>query len=84
MTKRMREVWRLEVEWIDSQIDLSGWTPVVDLRVRLPKRARCHSVGYALVDDERGVLLAGSVNGANAVGAVWIPASQIVERRRLK
>lgn len=80
-----RQTWRVEVEWEDSYIELSGWTPIKRM-VKNRKRlgTTCHSIGYVLADDATGIMLAGSVNGANATGVVCIPVSQIKKRRRLR
>ena len=75
--------WRVEVEWSDSQVIGGSWEPIADL-VKLRKSVRCFSVGYVLADDKRGLVLAASVNGANATGVTIIPASQIVKRWRLR
>jgi hypothetical protein len=80
-----KKAWRLEVDWLDSYVELSSWTPIkrmVKNRKRL--RTNCTSVGFVLADDKRGVMLAGSVNGGNATGVVVIPAGQIIARRRLR
>lgn len=79
----MRRVWRVEVEWEDSWLSSKGWEPVTEAR-RPGKRIRCHSVGYVLSDTKRGIVLAGSVNGPNAAGVVFIPKRQVVRRRRVK
>ena len=77
--------WRLEVEWLDSYIELSSWTPIKRMvKNRHNLKTRCVSVGFVLADDKRGVMLAGSVHGANATGVIVIPAGQIVNRRRLR
>jgi hypothetical protein len=78
-----RKLWRLEVEWTDSQLLGGSWEPVRDI-VKRRETVRCYSVGFVLADDKRGVILASSVNGRNAAGVVVIPASQIVKRRRLR
>jgi hypothetical protein len=80
---RVGKTWRVEVEWTDSQVSLDGWVPVRSVLKRR-KKVTCHSVGYVLVDDKAGIVLAGSVNGANATGVITIPASQIVKRWRLR
>jgi hypothetical protein len=79
----IQKVWRLEVEWSDSQVIGGSWEPIRALLKRR-KSVHCHSVGFVLADDERGVVLAASVNGANATGVTIIPVSQIVKRRRLR
>jgi hypothetical protein len=76
---------RLEVEWLDSYIELSGWTPIKRMvKNRRHLETRCVSVGFVLADDKRGVMLAGSVDAGNAAGVIVIPAGQIVKRRRLR
>jgi hypothetical protein len=75
-------VKRVEVEWSDSQLIGGSWEPIPDL-LRRRKNVRCHSVGYVLAEDRRGIVLAASVNAGNATGVTIIPASQIVKRRRL-
>ena len=80
---RMSKVWRVEVEWSDSQVIGGSWEPIPDLLKRR-SHVRCHSVGYVLADDKQGVVLASSVNGRNATGVTIIPASQITKRRRLR
>jgi len=76
-------LWRVEVEWQDSQVIGGSWEPIPDLLARR-KRVRCRSVGFVLADDRRGIVLASSVNGANAAGVTIIPRRQIVKRRRLR
>lgn len=83
MSRIRKGHWRMEVEWRDSQLFLGGWEPIHDVLGRR-ENVRCHSVGFVLADDKRGIVLAASVNGANATGVIAIPASQIVRRRRLK
>lgn len=77
--------WRIEVEWEDSYVELSGWTPIKRL-VRNRKRLdrMCHSVGFVLADDKLGLTLAGSVHGANATSVIVIPRNAIRKRRRLR
>jgi hypothetical protein len=83
--KGLRKAGRLEVEWLDSYIELSSWTPIKRMvRNRRHMESRCVSVGFVLADDKRGVMLAGSVHGANATSVIVIPAGQIVKRRRLQ
>ena len=83
--KQSKRLWRMEVDWRDSYIELSSWTPIERMR-RNRKRLRtnCTSVGFVLADDKRGVMLAGSVNGGNATGVIVIPAGQIVAKRSLR
>jgi hypothetical protein len=78
-----RRTWRVEVEWTDSQLIGGSWEQVRAL-LRRRKTVRCRSVGFVLADDERGVVLAASVNGRNAAGVTVIPRGQIVKSRRLK
>jgi len=79
------KAWRVEVEWLDSYVELSSWTPIKRLvKNRRKLETRCVSVGFVLADDKRGVMLAGSVNGGNATSVVVIPAGQIVKRRRIR
>lgn len=78
------KLWRVEVEWQDSQVIGGSWEPIADLLARREKAVRCRSVGFVLADDKYGIVLAGSVNGANATGVTIIPARQIVKRRRLR
>lgn len=75
--------WRLEVEWADSQVFGGSWQPISSL-LKQRKAVRCYSVGFVLADDDKGVVLASSVNGRNAVGVTVIPASQVVKRKRLR
>ena len=75
---------RVEVEWQDSQVIGGSWEPIVDLLARREKSVRCRSVGFVLADDGRGIVLASSVNGANATGVTIIPRRQIVKRRRIR
>jgi hypothetical protein len=70
------------VDWLDSQVIGGSWEPITNLLARR-KSVRCHSVGFVLADDERGIVLASSVNGANATGVTIIPARQITARRKL-
>jgi hypothetical protein len=79
----MKRPWRVEVEWQDSQVIGGSWEPIIDLLARR-KTVRCRSVGFVLADDKRGIVLASSVNGANAAGVTIIPFRQIVKRRRLR
>ena len=74
---------RVEVEWQDSQVIGGSWEPIADLLARREKSVRCHSIGFVLVDDKRGIVLASSVNGANATGVTIIPRCQLMKRRRL-
>ena len=48
---------RLEVVWEDSRLLGGSWGPVRDF-LRQRKTTRCRSVGYALTDDRRGIVLA--------------------------
>lgn len=41
-------------------------------------------VGWVLADDARGIVLAASINGADAAGVVIIPRRQITKRRALR
>jgi hypothetical protein len=85
MSKHLRKAWRLEVEWLDSYVELSSWTPIKRMvKNRRHLKTHCTSVGFVLADDKRGVMLAGSVHGANATSVIVIPAGQIVKRRRLR
>jgi hypothetical protein len=79
----MKRPWRVEVEWQDSQVIGGSWEPITDLLARR-KTVRCRSVGFVLADDKRGIVLASSINGANAAGVTIIPFRQIVKRRRLR
>jgi hypothetical protein len=79
----MKHLWRIEVEWQDSQVIGGSWEPITDLLARR-KTVRCRSVGFVLADDKRGIVLASSINGANAAGVTIIPFRQIVKRRRLR
>jgi hypothetical protein len=79
------KLWRLEVVWRDSYVELSSWTPVKRLvKNRQDLESTAVSVGFVLADDEKGVMLAGSVQGGNATGVVCIPPEMVVSRRRLR
>ena len=87
MSRRTADIdkaWRLEVEWADSQLIGGSWESMRDLLKRRKSMVRCHSIGYVLADDEQGVVLAASVNGAKATGLTIIPIAQIVKRRRVR
>lgn len=71
------------VEWTDSQVFGGSWEPIRDL-LKQREAVRCYSVGYVLADDKRGIVLASSINGANAIGVTVIPRSAIVKRRRVR
>lgn len=79
----MKGIWRVEVEWEDSQVIGGSWEPIPDLLERR-ESVRCHSIGYVLADDKRGIVLASSVNGSNAAGVTIIPRRQIVKRKRVR
>ncbi len=84
MSKRFgQKAWRVEVTWEDSAIAIGGWRPIRK-HIARRKRVVCHTVGFILAHDERGMVLASSVNGWSAFGVVHIPASQIVKQRRLR
>jgi hypothetical protein len=78
-----RKHWRIEVEWSDSQVIGGSWEPIRSLLKRR-ESVRCYSVGYVLADDKRGLILAASINDANATGITIIPASQVTKRKRLR
>ena len=78
-----REPWLVEVVWEDTQLLGGSWEPIKNLLDRR-KAVRCRSAGFVLADDKRGIVLAASVNGANAAGVTIIPRRQIVKRRRLR
>ena len=83
--KLPKRFWRMEVDWVDSYVELSSWTPIERMRRnRKHLKTNCTSVGIVLADDKRGVMLAGSVNGGNATSVIVIPAGQIIARRRLR
>ena len=79
----MVKAWRLEVTWRDSTLHNGGWE---DISVHLRGRwgDPCHTVGYVLRDDKKGLTLASSVHGKRAAGVVNIPAGMVVKRRRIK
>jgi hypothetical protein len=81
-----RKLWRIEVVWVDSQLHRGGWQPISGHRRVLDKSMVCHSVGFILRDDKKGITLASSVSDRNstAYGVISIPARQIVKRRRLR
>ncbi len=78
-----RKHWRLEVTWEDSYVKTGRWH---DIETVLAERGKvlCHSVGFVLADDERGIVLASSVHGSEATGIVMIPAGCVVKRKELK
>lgn len=83
--KDTRKAWRVEVHWDDSTIPHRGWQDVNEtLSSRERRSTRCTSVGFLLADDDRGVVLAGSVHGGEAAGVVMIPRGAIVDVIRLK
>lgn len=86
MSGRFKKAWRMEVEWEDSKVSLWGWTPVENIVSPAERRKVTHarSIGFVLADDKHGVVLAASVEGANATGVVYIPRSAIRKRRRLR
>jgi len=78
-------LWRYEVAWEDSYVELTTWTPIKTLlRNRRKLRTMQHSLGFILADDKRGIMLAGSVGGSHATSVICIPASAIRRRRRLQ
>ena len=81
--RAMKRLWRVEVEWEDCLLHTDGWQPVKS-HLRARRRIRAYSVGFVLADDEKGIVLASSVQGKNAAGVVTIPARQIIRRRRLR
>ena len=83
VSRARRKVWRLEVEWEDSVVLHDGWEEVADILKRR-KTTRCLSAGLVLADDDKGVVLASSVHGSEAVGVTIIPRSAVRKRRRLK
>ncbi len=84
MSKRFsKKAWRVEVKWEDSSIAIADWVPIRK-HIARRKRVICHTVGYVLAHDKRGMVIGSSVNGWSAFGVVHIPASQIVKRRRLR
>ncbi len=85
MSKHLRKARRLEVVWRDAYVELSSWTPIKRMvRNRQDLESTTFSVGFVLADDEKGLMLAGSVQGSNATGVICIPAEMIVKRRRLR
>ena len=79
---KAKRLWRIEVEWQDSQVIGGSWEPVPDLLDRR-ESVVCHSVGFVLADDGRGIVLASSINGGNAAGVTIIPRRQIKRKWRL-
>jgi len=82
MTIPSKKHWRAEVEWEDSVVLHEGWQPIADILARR-RSVRCLSVGFVLADDRRGIALAASVHGSEAVGVTMIPRRAVVRRRRL-
>jgi hypothetical protein len=75
--------WRMEVLWEDSTVWQKGWEEIEDV---LGKRnaVRCLSVGFVLADDDRGIVLAASVHGTQAVGITMVPQRSILKNKRLR
>lgn len=79
-----RKHWRAEVVWDDSRIIGGAWGSVKDA-LAVQRRFECRSVGFVLADNERGMVLAGSVNvSGNVTGCIAIPRSQIRKVIRLR
>lgn len=78
------KLWRVEVEWDDSTLVASSWQDIPDILDKQRGVTRCHSVGYVLADDDKGVVLAASIHQGQAAGVTIIPLPQIVKRRRLR
>ena len=83
MRANLKKAWRVEVEWVDSQLIADGW--ISQKRARLPDDAPvCHSVGFLLEDTDQRVAVASSVNGRNVFGVVVIPRRQVRSMVRLE
>ena len=85
MNKRFnRKLPLIEVIWDDCLLFTGGWQSHKAV-MRQRRRIRQRSIGYVLADDKHGIMLAGSLSqGGNVFGALMIPASQIVKKRRLQ
>ncbi len=80
----MSRPYLVVVAWDDSTMIMSdGWERIPSVLKRRA-RTRCHSIGFVLADDKRGVVLAASVHGSQVAGVTIIPRRQIVSRRRLR
>jgi hypothetical protein len=78
-----KRYWRLEVEWEDSTVLHEGWQDISDVLQRRDA-VRCLSMGFVLADDKRGIVLAASIHGKQAVGVTMIPRRSIRKRKRLR
>ena len=83
MSLARKGLWRLEVEWADSVTENGRWQAVSAV-LENREITRCHSVGFVLADDKRGLVLASTVGRGEATGVVHIPAGAIIRRRRLR
>jgi hypothetical protein len=85
MSKRIEKRLPLvEIIWDDCLLFTGGWEAHSAV-MRQRRRIRQRSVGYILVDDKAGIMLAGALSqGGNVFGAHMIPAAQIVSRRKLR
>jgi len=82
MSKRKLPV--VEVVWADCLLFTGGWEAHSAV-MRQVRRIKQRSVGYALRDDKRGIVLAAALSqGGNVFGAHVIPAAQIISRRKLR
>lgn len=81
--KPTKKHYRVEVGWEDSSMLTQSWH---NISTALTRRdvVECTSVGFVLADDDKGLVLAGSIHGNEAAGVVIIPRGQITKVRRLR
>lgn len=60
-----------------------GWERVAEI-IENRDAVRCLSVGFVLADDDRGIVLASSIHGAEAAGIAMIPRSAIISSKKLR
>jgi hypothetical protein len=79
-----RKLHRLEVQWVDSHGDDSGWQQASYYMDKKVRRPMMHSVGFVLADDKKGIVLAGSVDPqyGNVCNVICIPREAVVSKRR--
>lgn len=61
----------VEIEWIDSVTDSSGWTYTEDAKSKHSNEVmQCHSVGYLFANEEDYIVLVKGFQGAETKHAV--------------
>lgn len=58
------------VEWEDAVLAGGGWTKIEDAKAFDP--APCKSVGWAVIEDDKAIVLAGTVGDDTDCGAIVV------------